>query len=695
MGKIRILPDVVANQIAAGEVVERPVAVVKELVENALDAGATRIDVAFRRGGKSLIRVTDNGHGMSPDDAHLALERHATSKIRQAGDLEKILSFGFRGEALPSIASVSRFSLSTRTSDALTGVEIQVNGGKHLQTRECGMNPGTSIEVTQLFNSVPARRKFLKTDKTEAAHIIELCRLLAVAHPEVHFSLEEDGRRVFESPRCPSLHERVAEIFGRRLASELLAIEGGDPSVAIPLRVEEETSRQKSADHAPVPNQGIRLYGLIMKPGLGRATRHDLRTYVNRRPVDARLLNFAVIEAYHTFLPKNRYPACFLFLDVPPDTVDVNVHPAKREIRFRQEARIRRLVMEAIIDKLQTATRQGRLEALNHGPLPQPEQGQEKTAQSPRAAAEPGKPSETIPAAKPAVAGSPDRPAEGQSTHGKALPPDAPMAAAHRAPPVSSPTGITPTRAAMSKAAELLARRTTTQPANRPQAPQHPVGSVNKTIPEPTADPVQSREVPTAASSPAKNRSPWNFIGLAHGRYALFQSQSGIVCLHLPSARARILYENFLDAARGGRIPRQQLLFPITFDLDPLNAATLLEHTSFFENNGFGIEPFGGTTFRLGSLPEWFAMEQAESFVRDMSARIRERGLRPDKEATREELACQASLRAAKHAPTPSEATMQTIVKQLLTCRNPLNDPLGRPTYFEIPNTELERRLAI
>ncbi|MFZ9838331.1 MAG: DNA mismatch repair endonuclease MutL [Opitutaceae bacterium] len=326
MAKVRILPDRVANQIAAGEVIERPAAVVKELVENALDAGATRIAVEFRQGGRALLRVEDNGQGMGRDDALLALERHATSKIAEAGDLDRLASYGFRGEALPAIASVSRFTLQTRTAEAAAGTEVLVNGGRLLHVRECGRAPGTSIEVAHLFNSVPARRKFLKTDATEAAHIIHCVRLYALACPGTAFTLVEDGRVVFRSPECRTLVDRVGEIFGRPLAS-----------LAVPIAAEEP---------------GLRLEGLVGRPGVGRPTRHEMLVFVNGRPVDSRTLNYALIESYHESVPRGRYPLAFVFLHCDPAAVDVNVHPAKREVRFRSEPQVRGFVIRSVLNRL-------------------------------------------------------------------------------------------------------------------------------------------------------------------------------------------------------------------------------------------------------------------------------------------------------------------------------------------------------
>lgn len=326
MPTIRILTDRVANQIAAGEVIERPAAVVKELVENSLDAGATRIEVEFSHGGRSLIRVEDNGCGMTKDDALMSLERHATSKLVETADLDRLGTFGFRGEAVPSIASVSRFELRTRPEAAPAGTEVLINGGKLVHVRECGLAPGTRITVSHLFNSVPARRKFLKSDSTESAHIIQTVRLYALACPQTAFTLIEDGRVLFQSPMCTTLDDRVAEIFGRQLAADLLPVATSDA--------------------------GLKLSGLIGKPGVSRATRHEMLMFVNRRPVDSRTLTYAVIESYATSLGKGRYPVAVLFLELDPAAVDVNVHPAKREVRFRSEGAVRGFVIRAVLQAL-------------------------------------------------------------------------------------------------------------------------------------------------------------------------------------------------------------------------------------------------------------------------------------------------------------------------------------------------------
>ncbi len=329
MPKIRVLSDRVANQIAAGEVIERPAAVVKELVENALDAGATRIAVEFRHGGRAWIRVEDDGGGMAPEDARLALERHATSKLAEASDLDRLHTFGFRGEALPSIASVARFTLRTRPAGAEAGTELVVHGGRPVHNRSCGCPVGTAIEVEDLFGPVPARRKFLKTDRTESAHIVNCVRLYALACPQVAFRLSEDGREVFRSPSAPTLLDRIAEIFGRETAEALVPVDAAEP--------------------------GWRLSGFIGGPGEGRATRHELIGFINGRPVSSRTLNSALIEGSRETLPPGRFPRAFVFLECDPASVDVNVHPAKREVRFRQEAVVRAFVIRSVLSVLRKA----------------------------------------------------------------------------------------------------------------------------------------------------------------------------------------------------------------------------------------------------------------------------------------------------------------------------------------------------
>ena len=350
MNRIRLLPEQVANQIAAGEVVERPASVVKELVENSLDAQATRLTVEIQAGGRSLIRVTDDGSGMSRDDALLCLERHATSKIARAEDLSSIATMGFRGEALPSIASVSRFTLTTRErgSDSPEGTQVIVNGGRIASVKACGSAPGASVEVRQLFFNLPARRKFLRAEETESAHIQHYVALAAMAFPAVAIEFLKDTRPVWQLPavktrdKLAALRERLRAISGSE--ERLLPV---DFSAELPEIAGEEE------DEAAAPGASLfAVWGFVGAPGVSRATRQDQHIFVNRRPVENRGINFALLEGYHTALMKGRYPVCCLFIEINPAEVDVNIHPSKREIKFHREKTVRQLLAQAVRETL-------------------------------------------------------------------------------------------------------------------------------------------------------------------------------------------------------------------------------------------------------------------------------------------------------------------------------------------------------
>jgi DNA mismatch repair protein MutL len=370
MNRIRLLSEQVANQIAAGEVIERPASVVKELVENALDAQATRLTIEIQAGGRSLIRVTDDGLGMSRDDALLCLERHATSKIQRAEDLSSIATLGFRGEALPSIASVSRFSLTTRErgSDSPEGTQLIVNGGKIASVRACGSAPGASIEVRQLFFNLPARRKFLRGEETETAHIRHYLTLAALAWPGVAFEFIKDGRPVWQFPsvnttdKFAALGERLRALTGG--AEKLLAV---DFSMDFPALAEEEEGEAHTA-----ASTRFSLWGFMGAPGVSRATREDQHLFVNRRPVENRGLNFALLEGYHTALMKGRYPVCCLFVEISPAEVDVNIHPAKREVKFHREKTVRQWVAQAVRETMLRFHAPAKIQAVPQPPPPVP-----------------------------------------------------------------------------------------------------------------------------------------------------------------------------------------------------------------------------------------------------------------------------------------------------------------------------------
>ncbi len=614
MAKVRILPDRVANQIAAGEVVERPAAVVKELVENAIDAGATRVEVEFSHGGRALMRVEDNGHGMAREDALLALERHATSKIAEAADLDRLGSFGFRGEALPSIASVSRFLLQT-AEEGGAGTEILVNGGRLLHVKDCGRPRGTRIEVAQLFNSVPARRKFLKSDATEAAHIVAAVRLHALAAPHCAFTLIEDGRVIFRSPTCSGLADRVGEIFGRQLAETLMPVE--------------------------LAEGGLRLHGLIARPGSGgRATRHETITFVNRRPVDSRTLAYALIESYHEVLPKGRYPAAFVFLEIDPAAVDVNVHPAKREVRFRSEAQVRSFVIRGVLA--------------------------------------------TLRAAAPPVAGMGvvELPPVTALAQAAAFPSPAPEAGIA---PVAAPSvrATTPATSGAKSAAGAASVAWTAPAAARPPAPAAP------------APPSTSAPGGGGAARPAASIASWRFLGLAHTTYALFETPAGLLLLDRRAARERIVFEELAGQFAAGEVLVQRLLLPVVLELDPVGAALLRDRLAFLARHGFEIAEFGRATFRLEGVPAVLDPADGEACLRDLLDAFRDgRSVERDPEVAREQLARLAAARAVRLSSQADGAEMRALLAKLFACRAPHTSPGGRPTQVELSQGEIARRFG-
>ncbi|MCH8474665.1 MAG: DNA mismatch repair endonuclease MutL [Opitutales bacterium] len=629
MPPIRILPDTVANQIAAGEVIERPAGVVKELVENAIDAGATRVEVEYRNGGRSFLRVEDNGSGMSEEEALLALERHATSKIRQAEDLLSVQSFGFRGEALPSIASVSKFTLRTRRPEDPEGTEISVDSGKIRQVKSCGMSPGTRIEVRQLFAPVPARRKFLKTDLTEAGHIVQSLRLQALANPETAFRVTEGPREVFNTAVCPGLRERIGEIYGWSVLSDLLVI--------------------------PSAREGdLELNGFILQPGRpGRSTRQDMLSFVNRRPVQNRTLTYALLESYHNLLARGRYPQAFLFLSINPAGVDVNVHPAKREIRFRDESRVRSFVIRHLLPLIRNAAR------------PQSPTPREDSKPTPRREDFPPQSSAPVKSSdiEPAPAKAAVLP---KSSAAKPGPPE-PVSTAGP-PPQPSADHFSPKTADKQASAERPA--TSSDTSVTPRAPG-PGGTA------------------------AWRENSWMYIGDWKKRFALFEAPSGLVMLHLKAARQRIQFEKVLRELQATKTTSQPLLFSQPLELDPVSSSLMEENRSTLNQHGFSIEPFGRNFFRIEAVPTWLDPASAEDFLRDLLHLAKEEGWNPERmDRSREDLARLAS-RWVSNAGMLNADTMRWLLKNLMECDNPTVCPRGHPTYWEISESELNRRFRI
>src|SRR5437867_11682552 len=347
MGRIHVLPEHVANKIAAGEVVERPASVVKELLENCLDASSTPIKIQIEAGGKKLIQITDNGCGMMRDDALLAFERHATSKIKNAEDLLTVATLGFRGEALPSIASVSRLHLETRAAEEPAGTVVEINGGKIFRVEEAGLPEGTSITVRDLFFNTPARKKFLKSESTELSHIASLVTHYALAHPDKHFELHSATNAVLIAAPVEGYSERVYQVFGKEVLDQLIAVAAAQPLERIGLPQPPPWRRTEEEQEPRDPGE-IRLHGFVSKPEIQKLNRNSIYVFVNGRLIRDRLIQHALTEAYRNIIPPSVFPVVLLFLELPSAEVDVNVHPSKTEVRFRQQTAVHDFVRDSV-----------------------------------------------------------------------------------------------------------------------------------------------------------------------------------------------------------------------------------------------------------------------------------------------------------------------------------------------------------
>lgn len=624
MSIIRILPDEVSNRIAAGEVVERPASVVKELVENSLDAGAARIVVETQRGGRSLVHVTDNGHGMDRDDAMLCLEAHATSKVSDTYDIDRISTLGFRGEALPSVAAVSRFQLRTRQADAVAGVEILVDGGALRDVRECGCPVGTSVRVQNLFFNLPARRKFLRTAKTEDSHIQESVLLQALAHPTVAFELTMDNQTVLRVAPGTDVAARVGMLLGRDVLQAM-----------IPVEYEES---------------GIRITGLVARPGMTRSSRREQRMFVNGRPAQSDVLYFALRDAYHTLVMKGRYPPVVLYLEIPPERVDVNVHPTKREVRFRDGRQVGQIAAAAV--------RQGLRELANAAPVHRLRTHEQR---SPRDA----DPQFHL------------RPPQEQ--------PHFRNFQARLRPPSDSP--VVP-------AGTSAARRHDQQPCDDDAAQAvDPVPSgARGDVPMAAAQSAAGRGASPSAATREEIRE-LRVLGVYNSLYLVAEGASGLVLVDQHAAHERILFERLLAAARSRDGTSQPLLLPVTVELSPADAQLLSTNHERFGALGFSFEPFGGNTFLVTGVPAHFPQENIAGMLRDILDDIREgTGAMPRPDEVRiAQAACKHAVRS-EDPLTPQE--IRRLLNDLAELEMPYTCPHGRPVMINIPEVEVQKRFG-
>ena len=619
-----MLSEEVASQVAAGEVVERPAAVVKELVENSIDAHATRIEVLTRRGGISLIRVTDNGIGMDRDDALLCLERHATSKIRSGEDLAAIHTLGFRGEAVPSIASVSRFRLSTREHGAIAGTEILVNGGKIEAVRDGGDAPGTQIEVRSLFYNLPARRKFLRTEATEASHVEHQLHLLALGHPSISFVHLQDDRVAFQLAPAPSLLDRIRDLSGPALAAELLEV-------------------------PPTEAAGIKISGYIGRIGVSRSGRQQQLSFLNGRAVENISISQGLREGYHTALMKGQHPVTFLFIEMDPAAVDVNVHPAKREVRFRAPSDIR--------DSLATAV---------------------------RAALESDRTRWTAGFHSPSVQRSPEeatRPAQTpQSVLNLQVGPEKHLITSPARPPLGAREQDTAPTPSTSQT-----HRTEKNPSPAPPLTTGPTEQA------PTAPTVQ-RETETP---PAPVPETFRFLGVLGKLYILMENASGLVLVDQHAAHERILFEEMQRRMETQGVPSQGLLLPITLKLGPKDGDWVERHTELLERAGISLSGFGGGTFKVDALPTFLKAEDPAQLLHDIIDELRETNAQGGRLRLGQDMIAKTVCRhAVKANDTLREPELVKLVQDLLACDLPYCCPHGRPTMIQISYLELEKKFG-
>src|SRR5580658_5018339 len=672
MGQIRILPDQVANQIAAGEVVDRPASVVKELLENAIDAGANRIRIEVEAGGRRLIRITDDGCGMTKDDALLAFERHATSKLRTVDDLLSIATLGFRGEALPSIASVARVTLETATGEDQAGTRIEIAGGRILHVDDAALPRGTTLEVADLFFNTPARRKFLRAESTELAHVTALVTHYALVHPEKHFELTSATHTILSAPPVARTAERIYQIFGKDTLAALLPIAAETTLARAGLP---EPPPWKRDPDEPRRDPGtMRLSGFYSKPELQKLNRNSIYIFVNKRLIRDRLLIHAITEAYRNVIPPTSFPVVLLFLEMPPEEVDVNVHPAKTEVRFRQQ----NLIHDFVRDSLRTALVQARpaagfLAALDSAPLASP------SLMPPGVSPLPGAPGAD---AQPAEAGSDPEAFAAAAAEPFRLTPKLPPPAPGRLPFNGQPlrAGEFDLEAWGAAAAALF------NPAAEPLesngcSPNHVNGATYK-----ANSPLISATATVEADQAAANLNQLGSLrplGQLRDSFILATGPDGLWIIDQHVAHERVLFEKILRDRQVEQIQRQRLLMPLLVELKPSQMVVFARIAEELDRNGFEVEPFGPQTLAVKAAPvglEGAALERMLAQVIDQSAgdsdeSYTNEGLKELRQRVAASIACHSAIKVN----TPLDpAHMEWLLLELAKTKHPTSCPHGR-----------------
>jgi DNA mismatch repair protein MutL len=608
MSKIRVLADHVANQIAAGEVVERPASVAKELVENSIDAGATRITIEVEAGGRRLLKVADDGEGMVRDDAILAFERHATSKISVTGDLAAIGTLGFRGEALASIASVARVELTTSIEGANAATRVTIDGGRMRDVKDAAHPRGTTIAVRDLFFNIPARRKFLRSEATETFHLTNLVTHYALAHPEIAFTFVNNGREVVRAAPAKDLRERAYQIFGGEFLENLLEVNGGDLQVA-------------------------RVTGFVSAPRDRRTSRDSQYLFVNRRFVRDRMIGRSLSEGYRSILPHGVYPAALLFVETPLEEVDVNVHPAKTEVRFRRQAAVADAVREAVRSALASA---------NYVPPPEP----------------PPVPEPLMTATAAGISVTPQPRIE------------------FVPPPPSAPAPIEPSGDEIARDIEVML-----------QSAAKSVPSVKSVVPLPPLNSAEKFAREVAPGTLSTNIRP---LGQLDESFIIATDDEGLLLIDQHVAHERILFDKYRALESERRSESQQLLVPETFDLTPAQAAVFDDLAPELENYGFELMRLSGRTVAIKATPADLPAGEARNMLAELLDTVDAEKKSTARETLRDEIAASLACHAAIKVNMPlAPEKMRWLIDRLLQTSSPTTCPHGRPVILRLKTRDI------
>jgi len=656
MGQIRILSDQVANQIAAGEVVERPASVVKELLENSLDAGATRIRIEIEGGGRKLIRISDDGCGMVRDDALLAFERHATSKLRSSDDLLSIRTMGFRGEALPSIASVSRLTLETRAAEDDAGTVVEIAGGNMLRVEEAGLPVGTTIVVRDLFYNTPARRKFMRSESTELGHIAALVTHYALANPTRHFELHSATQALLVAPSVATASDRLFQIFGRDTAALMLATTAEIDFARAGLP--EPPPWKREADYAPPEPGFLRLSGFVSKPELQKLNRNSVYLFVNQRLVRDRLVLHALGDAYRNIIPPTSFPVVLLFLEMPPQEVDVNVHPAKTEVRFRQSA----FVHDFIRDSVRTTLMSARPAASFATALGEAHGGISQASSSLLIDVSP-------------MPGAPDDPVFGPrevvgegivaESEGAPLADDA-AAFNLQAPIVPASTG----RLAFGERGIAIGCES-----------ENTLATIG------IDDVADTSDVGTLASLATLRP-----LGQLRNSFILAINDEGLWIIDQHVAHERVLFEKILRTRQVEQVQRQRLLMPLLIDLLPAQMISFAAIAQELEGNGFEAEPFGPRTLAIKAAPVGLEGRELEKMLEEVLAVPEREQQQENAEVRRHRIAASIACHAAIKINMPLEPSkIEWLLAELAKTEHPTSCPHGRPIVLRYSLKDIQR----